>query len=335
MRQPAPQSTRRGAATALAALAAACALGTAPGAGAQPAWPGAGPITLVNPYAAGGPADTLARTLARQLEARLGQTVIVDNRAGGAAAIGTGYAARARPDGYTLLIGTSAGHVVTPLMQRIPYDGVADFAFVGVVANQPNVLVANPSLGVRSVAELRALAQRRPDGLNYASAGAGGATHLGGVVFQQRSGIRMTHVPYPGAAPALKDVVGGQVELGMLNLGAVLPFVKDGKLVALAYASEQRSPLLPGVPTMAEAGVPQAESSTWYTLAAPRGTPPAVVERLHAALAATLADPEFSRFLLAQGAERMALDPAATTAFVQEDRRRMERLLASMGSLAK
>ena len=169
---------------------------------AQAPWPSA-PITLVNPYAAGGPADTLARTLARQLETRLKQTVIVDNKAGGAATIGTGFVARAKPDGYTLLIGTSAGHVVTPLMQKIPYDGVADFAFVGVVANQPNVLVANPALGVKTVAELVALAKREPDTLNYASAGAGGATHLGGVTFQQKAGIRITHVPYPGAAPAL------------------------------------------------------------------------------------------------------------------------------------
>ncbi len=316
------------------ALAAALTILLAPAAMAQGAWPSA-TITLVNPYAAGGPADTLARTLARQLESRLKQTVIVDNKAGGAATIGTGFVARAKPDGYTLLIGTSAGHVVTPLMQKIPYDGVSDFAFIGVVANQPNVLVANPSLGVKTVAELIALAKREPDSLNYASAGAGGATHLGGVMFQQRAGIRITHVPYPGAAPALKDVIGGQVQLGMLNLGGVLPFVKDGKLVALAYGSRKRSELLPDVPTMAEAGVSQAESSTWYTLSVPRGTPAPIVQKLHEALDASLADPAFGEFLLSQGAERMVLTPAATTAFVQEDKRQMERLLASMGSLAK
>lgn len=315
-------------------LAAAALAVLAPAASAQAPWPSA-PITLVNPYAAGGPADTLARTLARQLEMRLKQTVIVDNKAGGAATIGTGFVARAKPDGYTLLIGTSAGHVVTPLMQKIPYDGVADFEFIGIVANQPNVLVANPSLGVKTVAELLALAKREPDSLNYASAGSGGATHLGGVMFQQRAGIRITHVPYPGAAPALKDLVGGQVQLGMLNLGGVLPFVKDGKLVALAYASKQRSELLPEVPTMAEAGVTGAESSTWYALSVPRGTPAPIVQKLHAALDATLADPAFGQFLLSQGAERLVLAPAATTAFVQDDRRQMEALLKSMGSLAK
>lgn len=316
------------------AMAATLAVLLAPAAMAQAPWPSS-TITLVNPYAAGGPADTLARTLARQLESRLKQTVIVDNKAGGAATIGTGFVARAKPDGYTLLIGTSAGHVVTPLMQKIPYDGVSDFTFIGVVANQPNVLVAHPSLGVKTVAELIALAKRQPDTLNYASAGAGGATHLGGVMFQQRAGIPITHVPYPGAAPALKDVVGGQVQLGMLNLGGVLPFVQSGKLVALAYGSKKRSELLPDVPTMAEAGVTQAESSTWYTLSVPRGAPAAVVQKLHDALDATLADPAFGEFLLSQGSERMVLTPAATTAFVQEDKRQMERLLTSMGSLAK
>ena len=154
-------------------------------------------------------------------------------------------------------------------------------------------------------------------------------------MFQQRAGIQINHVPYPGAAPALKDVVGGQVQLGMLNLGGVLPFVQSGKLVALAYGSKKRSELLPDVPTMAEAGVTQAESSTWYTLSVPRGTPAAVVQKLHDALDATLADPAFGEFLLSQGSERMVLTPAATNAFVQEDKRQMERLLTSMGSLAK
>jgi len=311
------------------AATAACSL-----AAAEDSWPTRA-ITLVNPYAAGGPADNLARTLARQLETRLKTPVIVENKAGGGATIGTGHVARAKPDGYTLLISTSAGHVVTPLMQKIPYDGVADFDFIGVVANQPNVLVANPSLKVGSVAELLALAKKDPGALNYASAGTGGATHLGGVLLQQRAGVQLTHVPYPGAAPALKDVLGGQVQLGMLNLAAVLPFVKEGKLKALAYSSRQRSELLPDVPTLAQAGIANAESSTWYTLSAPRATPAPVLQKLVQALDATLADDSFKQFLLSQGSERMVLSPAATTAFVREDKRQMTALLDSMGSLAK
>ena len=324
---PSPLCLRRGA----LALAAVLACGLA---AAQDSWPTRA-IILVNPYAAGGPADNLARTFARQLETRLKTPVIVENKAGGGATIGTGYVARAKADGYTLLISTSAGHVVTPLMQKIPYDGVADFDFIGVVANQPNVLVSHPALKVGSVAELLALAKKEPGALNYASAGTGGATHLGGVVLQQRAGIKLTHVPYAGAAPALKDVLGGQVQLGMLNLAAVLPFVKEGKLKALAYSSRQRSELLPDVPTLAEAGIAHADSSTWYTLSAPRGTPAPALQKLAQALDATLADESFRQFLLSQGSERLVMSPAATTAFVREDKRQMTLLLDSMGSLAK
>ncbi|RZL98504.1 MAG: tripartite tricarboxylate transporter substrate binding protein [Variovorax sp.] len=293
------------------------------------------PVTLINPYAAGGPADTLARALAHALEPLLGQAVIVDSKAGGAATIGTGFVARAKPDGYTLLVSTSAGHVVTPLMQRVPYDGVADFAFIAVVANQPNVLVVNAGLGVGTLQELIAMARKEPDRLNYASAGTGGATHLGAEAFLKRAGIRVTHVPYPGAAPALKDVLGGQVQMAMLNLAATQPFIEQGKLKALAYGAAKRSPLLPQVPTLAEAGFGGAEVSTWYTLSAPRGTPPAVVERLRKAVAQVNADPAYQKLLAAQGAERMDLSPAQTTAFVQRDKEAMTALLGTLNLLDK
>ncbi len=297
-----------------------------------PAYPSR-PITLINPYAAGGPADTLARGLAHQLEARLKQPIVVDSKAGGAATIGTGYVARAKPDGYTLLIGTSAGHVVTPLMQRIGYDGIEDFAFIALVANQPNVLVVNPAVGVTDLQGLIALAKKEPGKLNYASAGTGGATHLGAEAFLQRARIRITHVPYGGAAPALKDLLGGQVELGMLNLAATRPFIEQGKLVPLAYGGARRSPLLPQVPTMAEAGIAGAESSTWYTLSAPKGTPAAVVEVLRDAMAEVNADPAYQQLLASLGAEAMALSPAETKAFVQRDKEAMKTLLDSLGLL--
>lgn len=293
------------------------------------------PITLINPYAAGGPADTLARALAHAMEARLGRPVIVDSKAGGAATIGTGFVARARPDGYTLLVSTSAGHVVTPLMQRVPYDGVADFAFIAVVANQPNVLVVNSDLGIGTLQELIALAKKEPDKLNYASAGTGGATHLGAEAFLRRAGIHITHVPYPGAAPALKDVLGGQVQMAMLNLAATQPFIEQGKLRALAYGAAKRSPLLPQVPTLGEAGFGGAEVSTWYTLSAPKGTPPAILEVLRKAVAQVNADPAYQQLLAAQGAERMDLSPAETTAFVQRDKAAMAKLLGTLNLLDK
>jgi tripartite-type tricarboxylate transporter receptor subunit TctC len=314
------------------------ALGTAslvlPAALAQTAWP-ARPVTLVHPYAAGGPADTMARALAHQLEQRLKQPFIVDAKAGGAATIGTAFVARARPDGYTLLVGTSAGHVVTPLMQKVQYDGLADFNFIAVVANQPNVLVVNPALGVDSLQGLIALARKEPDKLNYASAGAGGATHLGAESLLQRAGIRATHVPYPGAAPALKDLLGGQVQMGMLNLAATQPFIEQGKLKALVYGGAKRTPLLPHVPTLAEAGFAGAEVSTWYTLAAPKGTPPAVIETLRKAVAEISADPAYQKVLTSQGAERLELSPAGTTAFVQRDKAQMAKLLGTLGLLDK
>jgi tripartite-type tricarboxylate transporter receptor subunit TctC len=325
---PIPRFDRR---TFLVFTGALCVL---PAALAESAWPSR-PVTLVHPYAAGGPADTMARALALQLEQRLKQAVVVDAKAGGAATIGTGFVARAKPDGYTLLVGTSAGHVVTPLMQKIAYDGVGDFTFIAVVANQPNVLVVHPALGVDSLQALIALAKRDPGKLNYASAGTGGATHLGAEAFLQRAGIRATHVPYSGAAPALKDLLGGQVTMGMLNLAAVQPFIEQGKLKALAYGGAKRSPVLPQVPTLAEAGFAGSEVSTWYTLAVPKGTPPAVVEVLRKAVADANADPAYQKVLGASGAERMDLGPAETTAFVQQDKVRMAKLLGTLNLLDK
>jgi tripartite-type tricarboxylate transporter receptor subunit TctC len=204
-----------------------------------------------------------------------------------------------------------------------------------VVANQPNVLVAHPSAGVNSVQELIAAANKAPGSLNYASAGMGGATHLGAEAFAQAAKIKITHVPYGGAAPALKDLVGGQVQLGMLNLSATRPFITDGKLKALAYGGAQRTPLLPGVPTLAELGYGNTATATWYTLAAPKGTPDAVVEALRAAVAQAAANPDYQQALSAIGAERMDLSPQETTAFVQQDKAAMGKLLGNLGMVEK
>lgn len=284
----------------------------------------------MHPYAAGGSADALARGLSHQLEQRLKQPVIVDAKPGGAATIATGFVARARPDGYTLLVSTSAGHVVTPLMQKVPYDGIEDFAFIAVVAIQPNVLVVNPALGIRDLQTLIARARREPAKFNFASAGIGGATHLGAESVWQRAGLRMTHVPYAGAPPALKDLVGGQVQVAMLNLSAALPLIKSGRVRALAYGAAQRSALLPDVPTLAELGFAGAEVSTWYTLAVPKGTPPDIIETLRGAVAEANADAGYQKLLASQGAERLDLSPADTTAFVRRDQEAMSALLDTL-----
>ncbi|WP_082388333.1 tripartite tricarboxylate transporter substrate binding protein [Achromobacter xylosoxidans] len=293
------------------------------------------PVVLVNPYAAGGPADVVARSLARALEKRLGQPVVVENKPGGGASIGTGFVARAKPDGYTLLLGTSAGHVVTPLMQKTVYDGVKGFAFCSVVAVQPIMLVVNPSRGIRSVPELIARAKAEPGKWSYGSAGVGGATHLGAELFQQVAGVQLNHIPYAGASPAINDVVGGQTDLAMLNLSASLPFIRQGRLVALAYASDKRSPLLPDVPTLAEAGVAGADAATWYSLAAPAGTPADIVRTLSDAVRAVNDDPDYRRVMQEQAIALMALSPREADAYVAKDLADMRRLLGSLGLLAK
>ncbi|MFY3702019.1 tripartite tricarboxylate transporter substrate binding protein [Achromobacter dolens] len=293
------------------------------------------PITLVNPYAAGGPADVLGRALARELEKQLGKTIIVENKAGGGAAIGANFVARAKPDGYTLLLGTSAAHVVTPLMQQTPYDGIKDFAFVSIVANQPNMLVVRPTLKADSVEQLIAMARKEPGRINYASAGPGSSPHLGAELFRERAGVDIVHIPYSGAAPAINDLVGGQVDMAVLNLAASLQFIRSGRLKALAYANGQRSPLLPDVPTLAESGVKGAESASWYSLAAPKGTPPEVLQRLNDAVAKVNANPEYSKLMQAQGVDLWNMTPQEATAFVEKDQAAMRKLVQAAGLMKK
>ncbi|MGE8669631.1 MAG: Bug family tripartite tricarboxylate transporter substrate binding protein [Achromobacter mucicolens] len=293
------------------------------------------PITLVNPYAAGGPADVLGRALARELEKQLGKPVIVENKAGGGAAIGANFVARAKPDGYTLLLGTSAAHVVTPLMQRTAYDGIKDFAFVTIVANQPNMLVVRSSLPVSTLPELIALARKEPGKINYASAGPGSSPHLGGELFRQQAKVDIMHIPYSGAAPAINDLVGGQVDMAVLNLAASVQFIRSGKLKALAYANPKRSALFPDVPTLAEAGVNGAESASWYSLAAPKGTPQEVLEKLNKAVQAVNQSPEYRKLMDAQGVELWTLTPQEATQYVEKDQLAMRKLVDSAGLTKK
>ncbi|MBX6318705.1 tripartite tricarboxylate transporter substrate binding protein [Pigmentiphaga sp.] len=305
-------------------LAAALAL-AASGVNAQ-AYPSK-PIVLVNPYAAGGPADLVARNLAKELSAELGQQVVIENKAGAGATIGAAHVARAEPDGYTLLFGTAAAHIVTPLIQPVPYDGIKDFAFIGLAANQPNLLVVHPSVKANNVKEFIALAKSQPGKLNYGSSGTGTSPHLGGELIKQAAAIDMVHVPYGGAAPAITDLVAGRLQVGVMNLSGELPYVKAGKLRALAYASKSRSPLLPDVPTFAEVGLGGAESASWYTVAAPKGTPAEIINKLNAALNVVAQKPEYRKQMEAQGTELATLTPEETTRFVLEDATRTKDLI--------
>jgi tripartite-type tricarboxylate transporter receptor subunit TctC len=290
-------------------------------------------ITLVNPYAAGGPADLLARTVAEGMGAALGQTVIVESRAGGGTTIGAASVARAKPDGLTLFIGGAPSHVVAPaLMKNAGYDGLKDFAPVAMVAN---VLVVPESARYRTVKELVAAAKAANGAMTFASVGVGSLPQFLGVLLQQRAGVTLTHVPYKGAAPATVDLVAGRIDLAFLNAPSVLSYIEAKNLRALAVANATRAERLAEMPTMAEAGYPGVEMSTWYGISAPAGTPRAVIARLYAAIAQTLASDSMKQKLAAQGAETFLKDPDAFAAYLQADAIRMRALIESANMKAE
>jgi len=243
-------------------------------------------ITLINPYAAGGPADLLARTVADGMSETLGRPVVVENRAGAGTAIGARAVAQANPDGYTLFLGGSPSHVITPaLMKDANYDGIKDFAPITTVANLPNMLVVPPARPYKSVKELVAAAKDANGKMTFASIGVGSIPQFLAVLFQLRAGVTLVDVPYKGAAPASVDLLGGRVDMAFLNVPAVLPQVQSGQLRGLAVADAKRAKGLPDTPTMAEAGYPSVAMSTWYGISAPAKTPREVVNKLHAAIA--------------------------------------------------
>jgi len=286
----------------LAVLVAAAAIAVHPAAAQVPAYP-AKPIRIVVPFPAGGATDILARAAAQRLTEAWGQSVVVDNRPGAGGNIGAELVAKSAPDGYTLLMGTVGTHAINAsLYAKMPYDHVKDFAPVILVAGVPNVLVVNPAVPANSVQELIAYAKANPGKLNFASSGSGTSIHLSGELFKVMAGVQMTHVPYKGSAPALQDLIGGQVQLMFDNLPPSLPQIKAGKLRALGVTSAARAPALPDTPTIAESGLPGFEASSWFGLLAPAGTPPAVIARLNGEVAAWLGTPEAKEKLLALGA---------------------------------
>ncbi len=261
------------------------------------------PVRIVVPFPAGGTTDILARAVADRFTQDLGQPFIVDNRPGAGGNLGAELVAKAAPDGYTLLMGTVGTHAINPsLYARMPYDHVKDFAPVFLVAGVPNVLVVNPSLPVNTVAELIAYAKANPGKLDFASSGSGTSIHLSGELFKVMAGVSMQHIPYKGSSPALQDLIGGRVQLMFDNLPSSLPFIKAGKLRAIAVTSTARAAALPDIPTIAEAGLPGFEASSWFGLLAPANTPADVVARLNAEGNKWLASPEARDKLLSQGA---------------------------------
>jgi len=274
-----------------------------------PAYPSK-PIRLVVPFPPGGATDILAREVGQKLTEAWGQSVIVDNRPGAGGNIGAELVAKAAPDGYTLLMGTVGTHAINAsLYAKLPYDHIKDFAPVILVAGVPNVLVVNPALPVGTVGELIAYAKANPGKLNFASSGNGTSIHLSGELFKVMAGVDMTHVPYKGSAPAVQDLIAGQVQLMFDNLPPSLPQIKAGKLRALAVTSATRAAALPDVPTMAESGLPGFEASSWFGILAPAGTPSTIVAKLNAEVAKWLATPEAKEKLSKQGANAAGGSP--------------------------
>jgi tripartite-type tricarboxylate transporter receptor subunit TctC len=303
----------------------------AAGAQAQP-YPSK-PIRLVVPFPPAGTTDILAREVGQRLTEVFGQSVVIDNRPGAAGNIGSDLVAKSAPDGYTLLMGTVSTHAINPgLYSKLPYDHVKDFAPVALVARVPNVLEVTPSLPVNSVADLIKLAKEKPGQINFASSGSGTSIHLSGELFKTMAGVDMVHVPYKGSAPALQDLMAGQVQLMFDNLPSSLGQIKAGKLRPIAVTSAQRAPALPDIPTIAESGLPDFEATSWFGVLAPAGTPPEIVQRLNREIDKWLQSPEAKDKLLAQGAVAAGGSPEEFAAYIRSETDKWAKVIKASGA---
>lgn len=305
------------------ALAAACAVAVAAPVHAQ-AWP-TKPVRIVVPFPAAGTTDIVARAISAELQKTWGQSVIIDNRPGAGGNIGSDVVAKSAPDGYTLLMGTVGTHSINASLfaqngQKMPFDPAKDFVPITLCAAVPNVMVIYPKLPVNSVAEFIQYAKANPGKINMASSGNGTSIHLTGELFKTLTGVYMVHLPYRGSAPALTDLMAGNVNVMFDNLPSAMPFIKTGRLKALAVTSKNPSPALPGVPTMEQAtGLKDFDASSWFGLFAPAGTPRAIVDKIQSDVAKALAVPEVRERLVSQGAEPGGNTPDQFAAFIKAE----------------
>ena len=277
------------------------------------------PVKLIVPYPPGGPTDIVARVVGQKLSEQTGQQFIVDNRAGAGGNIGAEAVARSPADGYTLLVATTAHAINMSLFKKMSYNTLKDFAPVAPLTHGPLVIVANPSLQASNVRELIALAKAKPGAINFASSGNGQSTHLSGELFNSMAGVKMTHIPYKGSSPALTDVMGGQASVMFDTMLSAMPFVKSGKLKALAVTSATRSPVAPDLPTVAESGLRGYETIAWNGVLAPAGTPKEAIAKLSAELKRALETPEVKEKFAAQGFAAAWSTPEAFATFLQTE----------------
>jgi tripartite-type tricarboxylate transporter receptor subunit TctC len=316
-------------------LAATLALSTPHAAAAADAYP-AKPIRFVVAFPPGGGTDIIARSIAQKLSERLEQQVVVDNRPGAGGNIGTDIVAKSAPDGYTILMGSAGPLAINAsLFAKMPFDPVRDLAPVTLAASTPNVLVVHPSLKAATVNELIALARTRPGEINFASSGHGTPAHLAGELFNSMAGVKLVHVPYKGAAPALADLLGGQVQLMFSTMPPALPHVKDGKLRALAVTSRKRSRATPDLPTVDEAALPGFEANTWHGVVLPAGTPPAIIARLNREIVAILHLHDIVERLSSQGAEALGSTPEEFAAYIRSETLKWAKVVRDSGAKAE
>jgi tripartite-type tricarboxylate transporter receptor subunit TctC len=294
-------------------------------------WPNR-PIRLVVPYPPGGGSDIAGRLQAHVLQSALGVPVVVDNRAGAGGTVGTAFVAQAAPDGYTIMMASPSSHIGAPLMFKTPgYEGVDDFTAIATFAKGTAMVCVHPGLPVHNIQELIAYAKARPGRLNYGSAGAGGANHMLGVLFMQRTGVELTHVPYRGAAPALADLLAGNIQLVFDNYVGVIDVVRAGRLRALAITSPERWPLAPEYPTVQEQGVPDYDLPSFSSVMGPRGIPDAIVMRMNGIINDALKSPDLSSTLQAQGLVPFPSSSAEFAALMRQQRGVWRELIRSAG----
>ena len=298
-------------------------------AGAQP-YP-AKPIRLIVPFLAGGSADVLGRVLAQRLTQQYGQQMVVENRPGSGGHVGAEAAARATPDGYTIVFGTIGIHAAYAIYSKLGYDPARDLQPVAMYADVPNVLIVHPSVPAKNVKEFIALAKSNPGRLNFGTAGSGSSTHMCGEWFKLVTGVNLTHVPYKGSAQAMQDLLGGQIELMFENLPTAIAQIKAGKVRALGMTSKERSPSMPDVPTVAESGVPGFEATAWFTIAAPAKVPADIIRKLNADMNAFLKAPDMQQRWIEMGVVPMGGSPADAEKFFVSEREKWNKVIKAAG----